>query len=414
MERSILHVDCNKFYASVECKYRPSIRKKPVVVGGSESLRHGIVLTKNEIAASYGIQTAEPLWKARQKCPDVVIIPPNFPLYQSYSKQANEIYYTYTSQIEPFGLDESWLDVTGSQQLFGSGEQIAHQIRRRIKAELGITVSIGVSFNKIFAKLGSDYKKPDAVTVFDRSNYKEKVWPLPAESMLLIGPATQKKLNFYGIYTIGDVANASPAFLKNILGKQGVLLWQYANGKEQSEVKEYGFTSAPKSIGNSTTTPRDMCNNQDVQRVFIALAESVAKRLRAQNVKGNTITIAIRDTDLNSFNRQVKLKESTNLAVEIAQNAMKLFVAHYHWARPLRSIGVEISQLEPDDAGVQLDLSGRQAKRMKQETLEKTLDDLRERFGADSITTASLLQDRMLTSFHTQDTPVSFFHPSFK
>lgn len=413
MERVILHVDCNKFYASVECKYRPSIRNKPVAVGGSEEMRHGIVLTKNEIAASYGIQTAEPLWKARKKCPGLIVIPPNYPLYQAYSKQANEIYHRYTSQIEPFGLDESWLDVTGSQQLFGTGASIAEQIRLQIKKELGITVSIGVSFNKIFAKLGSDYKKPDAVTVFNRDNYKEKIWPLPAENMLFVGAATKKKLNSYGIYTIGDLACSNPVFLHSILGKQGRILHSYANGNDTSGVKEYSFSCASKSIGNSTTTPRDMCNNEDVKRVFTVLAENVSRRMREQHVKGDTVTISVRDVALNTFTRQGRTVDFTNLTREIVEKAMALFQDNYHWQKPLRSVGIGISNFEPDTAGVQMDLNGRQAERMRRETLENTLDQLRRRFGADCITTAALMQDKELISFNTHDSPNSFFRTYF-
>lgn len=410
MSRIILHIDCNKFYASVECRNHPEIQSLPVVVGGSEELRHGIVLTKNEIAASYGIQTAEPLWRAREKCPGLLVIPPNFPLYQAYSKRANEIYYDYTSQIEPFGLDESWLDVTGSQALFGTGEEIAHKIRRRIKKELGITVSIGVSFNKIFAKLGSDYKKPDAVTVFHEGNYKEKVWPLPAETMLFVGPATKKKLNFYGLKTIGDIANADTAFLHKIFGKQGDLLHCYANGQDVSAVKEYGFSSVPKSIGNSSTTPRDMCDNTDVKRVFTALAENVSRRMRKYGVKGNTVTITIRDVDLKSFSRQGKTENFTNLTREIVEKSMELFCDSYNWQKPLRSVGVSVSSFDMDFDGVQLDIIGSQQQRLREEKLEKTIDSLKEKLGDGCITTASLLMDKELTEIHPHEGPSSFYH----
>lgn len=231
MERTVLHIDCNKFYASVECLYRPEIRNKPVAVGGDVESRHGIILTKNEIASKYGLTVGEPLWKARKKCPDLIIVPPNYPLYLRFSKLARMIYADYSEFIEPFGLDENWIDVSGSVQ---SGEEIANEIRERVKSELGITVSVGVSFNKIFAKLGSDYKKPDAVTVISKDNFRDIVWPLPCGDLLMVGRATAAKLNSYGIKTIGELANTDEKFLKTVLGKNGQTLRDYANGLDIS------------------------------------------------------------------------------------------------------------------------------------------------------------------------------------
>ena len=218
MERTVLHVDCNKFYASVECLHRPEIRNRPVAVGGSAEDRHGIILTKNEIASKYGIKTAEPIWQAKQKCPELVVVPPNFPLYVRFSNMARKIYKEYSEFIEPFGLDENWIDVTGCRK---SGEEIANEIRCRIKFELGITVSVGVSWNKIFAKFGSDYKKPDAVTVINKANYKNIVWNSPCSDLLFVGRSTAKKLNSYGIYTVGDIANSDCSFLRSVFGKNG-------------------------------------------------------------------------------------------------------------------------------------------------------------------------------------------------
>lgn len=414
MARTILHVDCNKFYASVECLMRPKLRDKPIVVGGNEEARHGIVLTKNEIASKFGIQTAEPLWKARAKCPGLIIVPPNYPLYKEFSRRINEIFFQYTDQIEAFGLDESWLDVTGSLQLFGTGEEIAHQIRRRIRDEIGITVSVGVSFNKIFAKLGSDYKKPDAVTVFSRDNYQNLVWQLPAQEMLFIGKATVAKLNPYGIYTIGDVAKASPDFLHKILGKSGDMLHAYANGEDTAPVKYHDFTVPCKSIGNSTTTPQDMCNNNDVKHVFIALSESIMHRMREERVKGDTVTISVRDVALQCFTRQGKTENFTNLSREITQKAMELFIANYQWAKPLRSVGIAVSNFESDTIGMQLDFTGKQEQRMKQEMLEKTVDTLRKRFGSGCIKTASVLEDPLLTNFAPTEEKVTSFYTFYQ
>lgn len=414
LDRVILHIDCNKFYASVECLYHPELRDKPVVVGGSEKDRHGIVLTKNEIAAKFGIKTAEPLWKAREKCPQLIVFPPNYPLYMEFSRLANQIYSEYTDQIEPFGLDESWLDVTGSQQLFGSGYQIANEIRERIKSELGITVSIGVSFNKVFAKLGSDFKKPDAVTVFSRENYKETVWKLNVEEMLFIGKATQKKLNHYSIKTIGDLANADVSFLRKIFGKNGEMLHKNANGEDNSPVKLATFTVPCKSIGNSTTTPRDMLTSQDAKLVLTVLADSVGRRMRQQNVKANTVTVHFRDKNLSSFTRQEKLENCTNISSEILQKAMEILTMNYNWSTPLRSIGITVNGFDESDDPVQMDLMGKQKDRQKKEKIEQTIDRLRNRFGSDCIKQASVLQDEELTSFNPHDDHTSFFHSYFR
>ena len=280
MERTVLHIDCNKFYASVECLYRPEIRNKPVAVGGDVESRHGIILTKNEIASKYGLTVGEPLWKARKKCPDLIIVPPNYPLYLRFSKLARMIYADYSEFIEPFGLDENWIDVSGSVQ---SGEEIANEIRERVKSELGITVSVGVSFNKIFAKLGSDYKKPDAVTVISKDNFRDIVWPLPCGDLLMVGRATAAKLNSYGIKTIGELANTDEKFLKTVLGKNGQTLRDYANGLDISPVRRADEASDVKSVGNSTTTPRDLVDNDDVAFCAKALPHAcVSRGLRAK------------------------------------------------------------------------------------------------------------------------------------
>lgn len=409
MERTILHVDCNKFYASVECLHRPEIRHLPVAVGGSEASRHGIILTKNEIASKYGLVVGEPLWKARQKCPDLVIVPPNFPLYVRFSKMARKIYEDYTDYIEPFGLDENWLDVTGDAR---TGEEIAQEIRQRVKFELGITVSVGVSFNKVFAKLGSDYKKPDAVTVISRQNFREIVWPLPCQDLLFVGPATTRKLNAYGIYTIGDLALADLDFLHSIFGKNGDTLHAFANGLDVSPVQRMDMNRAVKSVGNSTTTPRDLVDDGDVKVVFTVLAESVARRMREQGLKGTTVSISVRDKNLHTFTRQVKLKAPTDVSTEILKEAMALFRRNYHWSAPLRSVGIAVTDFDFDGC-VQFDLEQTQEKREKQERLERTVDALKSRFGNYCIQRASLLGDTGLSRFNPHDDhtihPVGFF-----
>ena len=405
MERTILHVDCNKFYASVECLYRPEIRDKPVAVGGSTESRHGIILTKNELASKYGLTVGEPLWKARQKCPDLVIVPPNYPLYLRFSKLCRRVYEDYSEFIEPFGLDECWLDVTGSQQ---SGEEIAQEIRKRIKSELGITVSIGVSFNKIFAKLGSDYKKPDAVTVISKENYQKIAWELPASDLLFVGRSTSKKLSYYGINTIGALANTDVEFLKKILGKNGETLWLFANGLDSSRVRHKDEIDDIKSVGNSTTTPRDLVDDDDVRTVMRVLCESVATRLREQGVKGRCVTIVVRSTDLKTFSRQRKLSYCTNVSTEIFSTAMQLFKENYDWEEHIRSLGVSVSDFDTDFCE-QLDFSGNIERLEKLERIENTLDNLKRRFGNYCVQHACQLERRDLSGFNPHDEHV--IHP---
>lgn len=409
MERVILHIDCNKFYASVECLHNPEIRNKPVAVGGDPETRHGIILTKNEIASKYGITVGEPLWKAYQKCPDLIVVPPNFPLYVRFSNMARNIYKDYSDYIEPFGLDENWIDVTGDKR---GGENIALEIKERVKAELGITVSIGVSFNKTFAKFGSDYKKPDAVTVITKENYKDIVWKSPCSDLLLIGSATTKKLAGYGIYTIGDLAQSDIGFIKSILGKNGVVIHNFANGIDPSAVSHKDDERALKSIGNSTTTPRDMVTDDDVKSVITVLGESVARRMREQGVRGKTVTITIRDKNLYHFTRQCRLQNSTDVSIEIINTAMKIFRENYVWNNPIRSIGVAVSDFNVDE-GVQYDLSGTVEKREKLERLEKAVDNIRQRFGNYAVQRASLLKDEKLSRFNPHDDhtihPVGYF-----
>lgn len=397
MERQILHIDCNKFYASVECYLHPELKDKPVAVGGSEKSRHGIILTKNEIASKYGLVVGEPLWKAKQKCPDLIIVPPNFPVYMEFSKKVRKVLEEYTDLIEPFGLDESWIDVTGDY--FKSGKEIAYEIKERVKKEIGITVSVGVSYNKIFAKLGSDYKKPDAVTIITKDNYRDIVWNLPCSDLLMIGRATTCKLNSYGIYTIGDVANADDTFLKNILGKNGLMLKRFANGEDNAPVRHMDLSRDIKSIGNSTTTPRDLKNNEDVKIVFTVLSESVARRMREHNLKGTTLTISVRNNQLDTFTRQCKMESPTNISGEFVLYAMKLFESNYNWDNPIRSIGLSVTDFDYDNI-IQFDLAGKAQHREKLEKLETAVDKLKNRYGNFCVQKASVLCDTQLSRFN--------------
>lgn len=379
-----------------------------MAVGGDPENRHGIILTKNEIASKYGLIVGEPLWKARQKCPDLVVVPPNYPLYLRFSALARKIYEDYSEFIEPFGLDECWLDVTGSEK---SGEEIAHEIRKRVKSQLGITVSVGVSFNKVFAKLGSDYKKPDAVTVIDESNYKDIAWSLPCGDLLMVGRSAQKKLNAYGINTIGDLADTDVAVLKSLFGKNGEMLHSFANGTECSPVRHKDEISDVKSVGNSTTAPRDLVNEEDVKTVFRVLCESVSTRLREKGLKGRVVTIYVRDKDLSSFSRQMKIPANTDISTEIFYYAMKLFCTNYFWNKPIRSLGVSVSDF--DVTYEQFDFEKTVENREKQERLETAVDSLRRRFGNYCIGRACQLKDTELSKFNPHEEhiihPVGFF-----
>ena len=399
-DRTILHSDLNSFYASVEIRNDPALADQPVAVGGDEQARHGIVLAANQLAKRHGIRTAEALWSARRKCPELVIVRPHFDEYARFSQAVRQIYLDYTSQIEPMSLDEAFLDVTGSRSLFGDGDTIAHTIRRRVKQELGLTVSVGVSFNKIFAKLGSDYKKPDAVTVFSRENYRALVWPQPAANLLYVGRATAKKLAGIGVHTIGDLAAADPAALHMLLGKMGPMLHAYANGWDRSPVAEYAAREEAKSIGNMVTAPRDICTPRDADLVLWPLCESVAHRLRRHGLCAGSLSLYIRDVQLEVHTRQCQLAPPTWLARELMEHARALLARHYKWKLPIRTLGVSAGELIPADAvSLQLDLEGTAEKRDKLERIERAMDGLKDRYGAAAVRRGTELIDPDLSGF---------------
>ncbi len=385
--RTILHSDLNNFYASVECVYEPALKAVPMAVCGDPQARHGIVLAKNMIAKRAGIVTGEAIWQARQKCPNLVVRPPSFKLYQRFSRMMKKIYGDYTFQIESFGLDECWLDVTGHRM---SGEVIADELRRRAREELGLTLSVGVSFNKIFAKLGSDMKKPDATTVISPENFRDKVWPLPAGDLLFVGPATRRRLASRNLRTIGDIARCDSAALKSALGKNGEMLWLFANGLDRSPVMALDHSETVKSVGNSTTTPRDIADDQDAHMVLMVLSESVAERLREQGLKGRTVSLWVRDVDLAAFSAQKKLHADTALASEICGCALALFREHYRWAKPIRSLGVSVSELSFSEGDEQLTMFP-DMRRERRYELETAVGDIRRRFGHFAIQRACLI-----------------------
>ena len=412
--RSVLHIDMNACYASIECLYDPSIRNLPVAVGGDVEARHGIILAKNQIAKRYGVKTGEALWQAKQKCPELHIVPPHFDRYLRFSRMAREIYADYTDLVEPFGLDEVWCDVTGTQKLRERGmEALANEIRERVKFELGITVSVGASWNKIFAKLGSDYKKPDAVTVFTPENYRDKVWPLPASDLLGVGRATERKLALRGIRTIGDIAAAPPSMLRGFLGKWGLILHDFAAGYDSSPVARAGDEAVIKSIGNSTTTPRDLCCDEDAGIVYWMLCESVAERMRESGFLCRGVQVHIRDNELASFERQLKLESPTCLASTLHEAAMRLLRENWDWHKPLRSIGVRATDLLPASTPVQCSIFEDSERQEKRERLERSVDDLRRRFGHYCVGRAVCVSDPTLRNISPKDDhvihPVGYF-----
>lgn len=385
MERVILHCDLNNFFASVSLLYNQTLVGYPVAVCGSVEERHGIVLAKNEIAKSYGVKTAEAIWEAKRKCPELITLPPIYDKYSEYSEKAKEIYSRYTDIIEPFGIDECWLDVTGSIMLFGSGEEIAHKIRRDIKNELGITASVGVSFNKVFAKLGSDMKKPDAVTVISSDNFRQKVWPLPVQDMLFVGRSTVEKLNSAGVFTIGDVTLCDDAMLKRLFGKNGLSLKRNALGLDTSPVCDQSISEKPKSIGRSVTEGHDFTNNEEVWQTFIVLSEDIAKRLRRHGMYAGGIQVHTRTTDLSVKEFSRALENPTDISIKIAEAGMKLFKENYYWELPLRSVGIRAINLKDECVAVQQDLFGDVENERRQEKIEDSIHSIRQKYGDDVI-----------------------------
>lgn len=411
--RTILHSDCNGFFASVECLYNPQYRDKPVVVCGDKDKRHGIILAKNEVAKKFNIKTGEPIWQAQQKCPELITASAHYDRYIRFSKLCREIYSDYTDNIEPFGLDEAWLDVTGSALVHGSGKDIAEEIRHRIKTELGITVSIGVSFNKIFAKLGSDYKKPDAVTVITTDNYKQLVWKLKASDLLYVGRATEKKLKQLGVFTIGDLATFPLELLRKNFGKWADILHNFSNGIDHSPVMKSDEVSAVKSVGNSTTTVRDLVSFEDVKIIFMVLCDSVCRRIREQGFRAKTVCISIRDTDLLTTTRQCKLERATNLTKDVLSACLELFKNNYTFNKNIRSLGVCVSDFELDSTSQQPSLFTNEADIMRLEQLDHALDVIKDRFGNFSVKPARLMIDGVLSDFNPKEEhtvhPVGYF-----
>ena len=391
-DRIILHSDMNSFYASVEMMLDPSLKGKAVAVCGATEERHGIVLAKSELAKKAGVKTGMVNWEAKQRCPGLILVPPQYDQYLKYSKLAHEVYYRYTDLVEPFGMDECWLDVTASG-VYGSGMEIAEKIRTACREELGLTVSIGVSFNKIFAKLGSDLKKPDAISQISREDFREKVWPLAASELIYVGRATEKKLNSRGIHTIGELAAVPPEILQGWFGINGLKLWAYANGADKSRVMHKEFVSPMKSIGHGITCTADLENEEEVHRVLLELSQDVGHRLRIHNLCARGVQIFVRGNDLLGSQYQCKLPFRTQLPSEIASAGFRIFQERYQWGTKVRAVCIRAIDLVPKSDAEQLNMFVDTERLDRRERLEDAIEILRSRFGKRAITYATLLGD---------------------
>ena len=388
-DRIILHCDLNCFYASVELLSHEDLRNVPMAVCGDPASRHGIILAKNEPAKRFGVQTAETIWQAKKKCPDLVLLPPHHSLYREYSRRVNAIYEQYTDLVEPFGIDESWLDITGTAHLFGGDPKaIADEIRHRIRRELNLTLSVGVSFNKVFAKLGSDYKKPDATTVISRENWQSVVWPLPVGALLYVGHAARQTLKQYGVETIGQLAACQPEMLETLMGKLGRQLYDYANGLEHEPVRSREDREPVKSVGNGTTFRKNLTTRDQVRTGVAMLADSVAVRLRGLGMYAGGVQVTLRTPDFKNVSRQKQFAAPTHLMRDLTQGAMELLEAIWRPPSPIRMLTITAINLSAEDqAFEQVDLFHPEAgpQKKKQEKLEAAMDAIRGKFGAGAI-----------------------------
>ncbi len=393
--RKILHCDANNFYASIECMLDPTLKDKYVAVSGNPDKRHGIILAKNQKAKECGVKTGEVIWEAKRKCPNLVLVPPQFDKYVYYSNKIFDIYCQYTDRVEPFGIDECWLDVTGSMRLFKSATAIADELRERIKKEIGITISVGVSFNKIFAKLGSDMKKPDATTLISPDNFKTKVWPLDVSDLLMIGRKTEAKLKGLGINTIGDLANTNVDVLISKFGINGQKIYDNANGNNSEEVRLYYDKHIPKSIGNSTTMPKDVVLRNEAKAVIMALSEMVAIRLRKYGFIAGGVHLGMRFNDLSYVGKQSKLPYKINSASSICDFAMEIYDSFQH-TLPLRLLSVTAFDLSKGEEMQQLSLfDDERVEKLRR--IDASLDKIREKYGYNALKSASLLEYPFVT-----------------
>ena len=395
MDRVILHCDLNSFYASVELLDHPELWDQPVAVCGDPESRHGVILAKNEAAKAFRVKTAETVWQAQRKCPGLVLLPAHHEKYRHYSKLVNAIYDRFTDLVEPFSIDESWLDMTGSLHLFGGdGKAVADAIRHRVRTETGLTVSVGVSFNKVFAKMGSDYKKPDATTLITRENFQQLLWPLPVTELLFVGRSAARTLAGHGIRTIGDLAMLDRETSVQLLGKQGGALHDYATGRERAPVIPRRDLPPPKSVGSGVTFPHDLVGWEELRSGAAMLADHVASRLREAGMKCTTVQVTIRDPSFRDICRQKRLDAPTYVSRDILDASFSLIRGAWNPVAPVRALTVTAQALLPEgEAAEQLDLfaAGAAQKRDKREHLERAVDQMRKKYGYDAISPASTL-----------------------
>ncbi len=398
-KRFILHCDLNGFFASVECVLRPELKNVPMAVGGDEERRHGIILAKNELAKKYGVVTAETLVSARKKCPELVIVPPHHGMYHKYSKLVNSIYLRYTDLVEPFGIDESWLDITGSMHLFGekdykTAEKIADEIRNTVKKETGLTLSVGVSFNKVFAKLGSDYKKPDATTVITEDNFKRIVHPLGVGTLLMAGRSASEKLSVLRINTIGELAKYDPVLLEKKLGVLGTSLYRFANGLDDDPVSSFYSKREVKSVGRGMTFTHDLCNIADIEAGISALSNEVCARLRKMDLKAKTVQLSVKDVNLKTVQRRAPLDPPTNSTKKVYECAVGIYKKNWNMRQPVRAMTVTALNLQDSSEDCpQLSFFDDCNDDGKDEKLDSALDKINEKYGKNAIKPASFIKN---------------------
>lgn len=412
-KRTIFHADINHCYAQIEEMKSPKLREVPMAVGGHEETRHGIILAKNDLAKKCGIKTGETLREAYEKCPELLILPPDYDAYIYYTGKVKDIYRRYSDQVEGFGLDEAWTDYTDSAHLFGNAEDMAAFIQKQVLEETGLTVSIGVSWNKAFAKLGSDMKKPYGLTIITPENYRQKVWPLPVEDLLYVGPASAHKLHRRAISTIGDLACYPVRYLKENMGVAGEVIWSFANGMDPGIVQKQDYSVPIKSAGNSMTLIHDVHSLEELRPVYYVLCECVASRLRDAGMEGNVVSVCLRSAGLDWFMRQMKIPEYTDVSDEVMKAAMHIVEESYDFSQPLRAAGVSVSGLRPLQHHRQLSLFEDAEDHDKDRILDQTADLIREKYGFYSLRRACTLIDRPLSEFnpkadHTVH-PVGYF-----
>ncbi|MBO5103189.1 MAG: DNA polymerase IV [Clostridia bacterium] len=404
MDRVILHCDLNNFYASVECAINPILWTKPVAVTGNPRTRHGIILAKNQVAKNLGIKTAQTIWEAKLLCPNLICLPPQFELYQQYSRKVRDIYLRFTDQVESFGPDECWLDVTHSTNLFGSGEEIANKLRKLVKEETGLTISIGVSFNKYFAKLGSDLKKPDATTIISKENFKQKIWDLPADSLIFIGNKTIKKLNKFNIHTIGDLAKASEKLLKQQFGILGIQYKQVANGEDTSIVNHQDNLDKAKSVGNGMTAIRDLHTRDEIETMIYTLAEKVTFRMREAGYVGRTANLTLRNSDLSKSRHSITKLTATDNALEFAEMCIEIFNTFWQGITEfsVRSVRISMSNLEYKSETQQITFFDT-PKKIKEQKLNKSLDEIRQKYGYYAVRRAKTIDKDFINYYEVDE-----------